>query len=303
MKKSYIILSLLVLINSKIIAQQESLISQYRQQMSLFNPAAVSLDDMLKFSLIHRRQWMNVPSSPVTTSFTYGFTAGKNVGLGLSVITDKVFIESSTFVGIDYSYKLKINENSDLYLGIKAGGRFYSLNTSNLNTFSASSDPSLNSVDSFMPNIGFGTYYKSGDFYISLGIPRILSTKRANESIEIVSETRDRIHFYSSIGYVFLINEFNNIKLKPSIFTRNVIGAPSSIDFNAMVSFNNKFDVAATYRTGTSYAVIAQLQINENLLMGWSYEVFSKPELTNTGASLEFMLSYQFKWYSKSCKY
>ena len=61
-----------------------------------------------------------------------------------------------------------------------------------------------------------------------------------------------------------------------------------------MVSFNNKFDLGATYRTGTSFGVIAQLAINKNLLVGWNYEIFSKPELTNTGDSHEFMLSYQF---------
>ena len=294
MKKSSIVLVLLLLISSKIVAQQESVISQYRQQMSLFNPAAVSIDNASKIAVIHRMQWMNIPSSPITTSLTYGFYMGKNVGLGLSVISDKVFIASSTFVGIDYSYKLKINKNSDLYLGIKAGGSFYSLNTNNLNTYSFLSDPSLNSTGSFTPNVGFGIYYKSGDFYISTGIPRLLSTKRAKENNEIVSLVGDRMHFYSSIGYVFLINKFNNIKLKPSIFSRNVIGAPSSIDFNTMVSFNNKFDLGATYRTGTSFGVIAQLAINKNLLVGWNYEIFSKPELTNTGDSHEFMLAYQF---------
>jgi type IX secretion system PorP/SprF family membrane protein len=294
MKKLNIILILLLLISSEITAQQESLISQYRQQMSLFNPAAVNVDDASKISIIHRRQWINVPTSPITTSFTCGFYAGKNVGLGLSVITDKVFIVSSTFVGIDYSYKLRINEDSDLYLGIKVGGSFFSLNTSNLNTYSLFSDPSLNSISSFLPNIGFGAYYKIGDFYASIGAPRMLSTKRVNENNGILSADVNRMHFYSSIGHVFLINKFNNIKLKPSIFSRNVIGAPSSIDFNTMVSFNNKFDVGATYRTGASYAIIAQLAINKNLLMGWTYEIFSKPELTNTGDSYEFMLAYQF---------
>ncbi|MFT6959343.1 MAG: type IX secretion system PorP/SprF family membrane protein [Polaribacter sp.] len=210
----------------------------------------------------------------------------------LSVISDKVFIASSTFLGINYSYKL--NKNHYLYLGIKAGGSFYSLNTHNLKTYSVLSDSSSNSMSSFKPNVGFGIYYKSGDFYISSGTPRMLSTKRAKENNEILSVAGDRMHFYSSIGYVFLINKFNNFKLKPSIFSRTVIGAASSIDFNTMVSFNNKFDLGATYRTGTSFGIIAQLAINKNLLIDWNYEIFSKPELTNTGDSQEFMLAYQF---------
>lgn len=149
-------------------------------------------------------------------------------------------------------------------------------------------------MDSFTPNIGIGAYYKRGDFYISVGTPRMLSTARAKEKNGIVSAARDRMHFYSSIGYAFLVNKNNNIKLEPSVFTRNIIGAPASIDFNTMLNFNNKFDIGATYRTGNSFAAIAQLTIIKKIVMGFSYEVFSKPELTNTGDSLEFMVSYQF---------
>jgi type IX secretion system PorP/SprF family membrane protein len=291
MKNLYVILFLVILVNSKIVAQQESLISHYRQQMSLFNPAAVSVDDASKISIIHRRQWMNAPFSPVTTSLTCGFYAGKNVGLGLSVITDKVFIASSTFVGIDYSYKLRVNEGSDLYLGLKTGGNFFGLNTSNLNSYNLFSDPSLNSISSFTPNIGFGAYYKNSNFHISISAPRLLSIKGVKENNGTVSVARDRMYFYSSIGYEFLIYKFNNIKLKPSIFNRNVKGASSSIDFNTILSFNNKLELGVIYRTGISYAIVAQLSIYKNLLIGWTYEIFSKPKLINTGDSFEFVLT------------
>ena len=47
-----------------------------------------------------------------------------NVGLGLSVVSDKVFIEQQTFAYVDFSYKLDM-ESTQLYLGLKAGGNFY----------------------------------------------------------------------------------------------------------------------------------------------------------------------------------
>ena len=145
MKKITILISLLTLVSVNLWSQQEGLISQYRQQMTLFNPAAVSIDGVSRLSVIHRRQWINIPSSPVSSSFSYGVYVGRNVGLGLSVVTDKVFIEQRTFVGIDYSYKIQLDALTNLYLGIKAGVDFYSLETSGLNTYTPSYiDPSLN---------------------------------------------------------------------------------------------------------------------------------------------------------------
>jgi type IX secretion system PorP/SprF family membrane protein len=295
MKYIYVFVSLLILFSGNIWSQQQGLISQYRQQMSLFNPAAVSVDGVSRLSLLHRRQWTNNPSSPISTSLTYGFYSGKNVGLGLSVVTDKVFIEQSTFVGVDYSYKIQLDKLTTLYLGVKAGGNFYSLNTFNLNTYNPSYiDPSLSSMSNFMPNIGIGSYLKRGGFYLSIGIPRLFSTVKARTSNGRVTSVRDLLHVYSSVGYEFVVNSFQNIRLKPSIFTRNVVGAPTAIDFNTMVSFNDKFELGATLRSADNYAGIAQLNITDRLKFGWTYEVNLNPKFSTVGDSLEFLILYEF---------
>lgn len=295
MRKIDILTGLLIFLSLNLWSQQEGIVSQYRQQMALFNPAAVSVDGVSRLSVLHRRQWTNLPSAPVSTSLTYGFYAGKNVGLGLSVVTDKVFIEQRTFVGIDYSYKIQLDELTNLYLGIKAGGDFYSLDTSGLNTYTPFYvDPSLNSMSSFTTNLGIGAYLTKGAFYISVGIPRMLSTERTKITSDRATSVRDLMHVYSSIGYDFVLNKSQNIHLKPSIFTRNVIGAPTSIDLNTMVRFMNRFEVGATIRSGGNYAGIAQVDITEAMKFGWTYEVNSRPELSSIGDSFEFILLYQF---------
>ena len=295
MKKITILISLLTLVSVNLWSQQEGLISQYRQQMTLFNPAAVSIDGVSRLSVIHRRQWINIPSSPVSSSFSYGVYVGRNVGLGLSVVTDKVFIEQRTFVGIDYSYKIQLDALTNLYLGIKAGVDFYSLDTSGLNTYTPSYiDPSLNSMSHFATNIGIGAYITKGAFYVSLGIPRMLKTVRAKVTNNRVTSVRGLLHIYSAIGYDFVLHKVQDIHLKPSIFTRNVIGAPTSIDLNTMVRFMDRFEVGATVRSGGNYAGIAQVDITETMQFGWTYEVNLRPELSSIGDSFEFILLYEF---------
>lgn len=295
MRKTIIFTGFLIFLNLNLWSQQQGLLSQFRQQMSVFNPAAVSLDSTSSLSLLHRRQWTNTPMSPVSMSFTYGFSSGKNTGLGVSITTDKVFIENSTFVSLDYSYRLKLNEISTLYLGLKAGGNFYSINTSNLETFNPSfTDPSLNSMSRFIPNIGIGAYYKRKSLFISIGIPRLISSEKVRASDGSISTVRDQPHLYTSIGYDFSINLFEDIRLRPSILSRYVVGAPMSIDFNTMVRFKDSFELGATYRPEGNYAGIIQFDISKTLKFGWTYEVNTLPELSAVGSSLEFSLLYQY---------
>jgi hypothetical protein len=56
------------------------------------------------------------------------------VGLGISVVSDNVFIEQQTFAYVDFSYKLDMGE-SQLYLGLKAGGNFYKADPSLLSSY------------------------------------------------------------------------------------------------------------------------------------------------------------------------
>ena len=76
------------------------------------------------------------------------------------LIGDKIFIEKQTFAYIDFSYRLQVEEKTTMYLGLKAGGNFYSSDPSNLTTYSNIPDPSQTSISSFNPNIGVGLYAK-----------------------------------------------------------------------------------------------------------------------------------------------
>ncbi|MEN8793880.1 MAG: PorP/SprF family type IX secretion system membrane protein [Flavobacteriales bacterium] len=294
MKRIYFLALLMIIVSLDTKAQQESLITQYNSQMALFNPAAVSLNGSRTMSLLHRRHWANVPMSPITTSFTYGYDAGKNVGLGMSVIMDKVFVTQSTFVSIDYSYRLQLEDDAFLYLGIKAGANFYAINAGGLNTYNLTADPSLNTTDLILPNIGFGAYYTKRDFYFSLGIPRVLDTKQTKTENGLVSVVTDKPHLYSAMGYEFLVSKAHDIYLKPSVFTRIVTGAPMTTDFNTMVSFNRKFEIGATYRTTKTYAALLQLKLDDHFTTGWVYEINSQSMFSNAGNSLEVLLMYQF---------
>jgi type IX secretion system PorP/SprF family membrane protein len=227
--------------------------------------------------------------------FVFGTSLGKNLGMGISATNDKTFIEKQTFVGIDFSYKLKMDEETDLYLGLKAGGSFYQVNTSGLNTFNPESDPALVSLSSFRPNIGAGALLKKENFYMSLSFPKLLNTVRTNSETAQVYVATNRSHMYFSGGYDYHLGPQSSMTLKPSFMLRYVNAAPVVIDYNLSLDFSKKVELGIMYRSSKTVGGIAKIAIFKDLFFGYAYEMPTRSDLSNRMNTHEFLLHYMFK--------
>jgi type IX secretion system PorP/SprF family membrane protein len=295
MKKRNIIISLFFLTNSVIYAQQEASFTQYRYHMNIVNPAYVSMNNETTLSSTLRDQWTGVPDAPLTQAVSFGTPVGENLGLGLSVVNNENFVEKQTLLAIDFSYKVQLNETLDLYLGIKAGGDFYNLNTSGLKTYNIEKDPALANLNTFTPNFGLGAVLKNENYYISLSSPRILSTERARNEDGYATLATDRLHLYLSGGYDFDLNSaITTLVLKPSVMMRYVKNAPISIDFTTMLQIAKSFEIGAMYRTDQACGVLTDFKINKRLLLGYSFEWNTRPTLASAQNTYELLLQYQF---------
>ena len=116
MKKIHNILAIaLLLTSSAVMAQQESVISFYRQHMNLVNPAYVGVDSMSIASSSLRKQWTGVDEAPETQTVSFGTPLGRNLGFGMTVIHDRTFIEKQTYVSVDFLQKeLEVVEMEDI---------------------------------------------------------------------------------------------------------------------------------------------------------------------------------------------
>ncbi len=291
-KKLFI--ALLLVSSSALFAQQESIFSFYRYQMNIVNPAYAGVDDKTILASGIRNQWAGIEDAPETQAVSFATPVGKNIGLGFSAVRDKTFIERQTFLGVDFSYKLKVTENTNLYLGIKAGGNFYDVNTTGLQTYNVMSDPSLSSINSFNPNIGIGGLIKYKDFFMSLSVPRLLNTERAKNEDGFASVATDKPHIYWSSGYDIHLDDREYLTLKPSFFLRYVNSSPVSIDFNTMLNVDDIFEFGGTYRTDKAYAGMVNFKINNKLIIGYVYEVSTRAELARAKNTSELMLNFEF---------
>tara|TARA_R110000868_G_scaffold29813_3_gene110683 strand:+ start:502 stop:1389 length:888 start_codon:yes stop_codon:yes gene_type:complete len=276
MKPIFKIIILLALVNvTTIHAQQDPNYTMYIYNMNLINPAYAGANETTDLGINIRSQWSNVKGAPETQSFIFGTPVGKNLGLGLSVISDKTFIEKQTSLALDFSYHLKLTEKHDLYFGLKAGFNSYNANTDGLVTYGIQQDPNLMNLNGrFNPNFGTGVYLKHEYYFVSLSIPKILSPDRLDENDGVATTGADRKHMYLATGYNIVINK--NTILKPSVMLRYVDSSPLSIDITALLDFNEIFDFGAAYRVDESVSGLAIFKVAKTMQIGYAYEASLK---------------------------
>ncbi len=287
-------IALLLFISSSVFAQQESILAFYNNHLNLVNPAAVSVDGETQFRTSVRQQWTGIKDAPQTQAASFMTPISKNLSFGVSIVRDEVFIEKQTFATVDFSYKVQLNDALNLFMGIKAGGNNYEVNTSGLETYNYGvTDPNLQSFSRFNPNIGIGFYLKHKDYYVSLSTPKMLDTKRAKEEDGYATAATDQAHYYFSAGRTFEVTP--SFDLVPSIMVRYVNGAPFSTDFTTTARFKNQIDLGVTYRTDRSFAGLAKVNVSKNIALGYAYEYSLRSQLIGrANGSNEFFLSYKF---------
>ena len=293
MKKfQQIIVVILCFTTSIVMAQQESVFTFYKSQMNLVNPAYVGINNETLWTSSIRNQWSGIEDAPETQTLSYSTSLGKNMGIGASVINDRTFIEKETFVGVDFSYKIQMNTTTDLYLGIKAGGNFYDVNTTGLESYNIESDQALSSINTFNPNFGIGAVLKEDKWYVSLSIPRLFNTNKAKNQSGIAMSATDRPHVYLSGGYDFVLDP--TFVLKPSVMMRYVNGAPVSLDLTTMLQIDTNFEIGGMYRTDKAFAAMSTFRLNNRFVLGYAYEMSTQPTLASARNTNEIILQVQF---------
>jgi type IX secretion system PorP/SprF family membrane protein len=269
------ILNFILLLPLFISAQQDAYLSLYQFNMTLINPAYAGAEGMHVISMNSRNQWSNAEDSPKTTALSYSVAGGKNVGLGISVVSDQIFIEKQTNITADFSYRLILANDAALFLGIKAGGNSYSADPSQLRSYRPELDPVKKPLSRFNPNMGVGFYYQSSNYWFSGAMPRLFNAKRDGD-VEI--QSRDRIHTYLAAGAMFSFND--TFILKPHLMYRKTKGIGAVTDVGIKAVYSSRFELGLSARTGSIFSLQALVIVNENFSLGYAYDTYGDDQLS-----------------------
>lgn len=292
-----LLIAIIVLGVQNLKAQQEPQYTQYMFNMMSVNPAYTGTREALNALLLSRLQWVGVEGAPRSHTFAlHSPINNKKIGLGASIIADNIGPVTNTYINVNYAHRIQLNENITLSLGLKGGIYNYYVGLSDLQLNEFDNSFTEDYKKNFQPNIGAGAYLYTKDYFVGISAPKLIQTdlEDAGSSDDIASELKR--HYFITGGYIFTLN--SDWKLKPSVLSKMVEGAPPSLDITAQALYKDKFWLGSTYRVGDAVAVLFQMQVNRQLTVGYSYDVTVSGMSKVTNGSHEILISYDFAGFS-----
>lgn len=275
--------------------QQDAQYTQYMYNTVSVNPGYAGSRGHISIAALHRSQWIGLDGAPTTQTFNIHSPIGyRGVGLGLSIVNDKIGPTSETNLDIDFSYTVYTSTEGRLSFGLKASAHLLDIQFSQLDEYGIDDLLQQDIDNKFSPNLGAGIYYHTDKFYAGLSVPRFLQTSHFASSGTSASTAKEQMNFYFITGYVWNLNPL--LKFKPTLLTKVVRGAPLQVDLSANFMLNDKFILGAGYRWDAALSGMAGFQISNKFLIGIAYD----RETTELGSaafndgSFEVILRYDF---------
>lgn len=284
--------TLVLLVSFATQAQQDPQYTQYMYNTLTINPGYTGSVGTFEAVALHRSQWTGMPGAPETQALTlHTPMPNDRVGLGLSVVNDKLGPSNELYFEGNFSYALPLSYDKKLAFGLKAGGRLMNVDWSK-GRYYDDIDPLLNNnIESKLkPSLGAGVYLYSDKWYLGASVPSFIRSEYYDDVEEAVLS--DRLHYYLIGGYVFDLSD--NLKFKPAFLAKAVSGAPITTDVSANFMFQEKFVLGASYRWDDSVSALAGFQISNSFYIGYAFD-YTVTELNKyNDGSHELVLRYQF---------
>lgn len=304
----------LLLAANGLFAQQLSLFTQYRENATIINPAAIESDYLVfgqnvSFGASYRNQWVGLAGSPTTQVARASFIADGMSGValmgGAHIIND---VTGPTGLTGFYGRIAGIVTDDPAYggfvLGISAGYVQYRVNGSDI-VFRDGVD-NIGSIDQsqMYPDVGVGLYfYKNVGryddmFYAGLSVPQVFGLDLTFQNDNGEFTTRRVQHIYGTVGiYKFFDNDSF---LEPSIWFKYAQNAPSNIDFNLRYQLPTTLWIGAGVSTANNVHLETGIILGSNvgldgtIRVGYGYDYSFSSFGPTAGNTHELNVTYSF---------
>lgn len=277
-------------------AQQLPQYTQFMYNNLLINPAYAGADKALSMTLIHRDQWTGVEGAPNTQAFSASALLPKDkVGLGVSLLYDKIGVHKNLKVLTSYAYRLQLTKETTLSMGLQVG--VTNLRADYASLIGNSNDPKLyNSINNTALDFGAGIYLETPTLKIGIATPELLSKKiQLNDSISLAIRNINLLGF---VGYRLALN--NQFDFEPSLLLKYYPDLPLSYDINLNMVYRKLLTAGLSYRKNESLAALLKFQLTTQLQVGYAYDFPINEASQLSTASHELMIQYVFRTVKKN---
>ena len=273
--------------------------SQYLQNGLVINPAYAGTRGVLSAFLSYRMQWMGTKGSPLLqTASVNSLLKNDKVGLGVLAQFMQFGTTKSTSIYADYAYHIKLRKGR-ISFGLKAGADISNTDYTGL-VLNDQDDPVFKTNDRplVLPNSGAGVYYSAERFFAGFSIPAFLSYRRTSNGSAVPYHSFGQYEMVFSAGGLITLSPL--LKFKPSMlidYSLEKTRKLSQFDLNGNFIIADMVWVGGSWRFSEHVAVgILQVQLNDQLMFGFSYDYpFGRLNSFSKG-STEFVLRYEFRY-------
>lgn len=265
--------------------QQLPQFSQYIFNGLHVNPGYAGYKGEPYLQSTYRSQWVSFPGAPKTFTVTADLAANEGtMGFGFSLLSDQLGPASTTGGLLTYAYRIQTGSKSHLGLGVSVGASQYSIDGTMLDP-NDPNDPEIpqGTVNLFTPNLNSGLFFHTPKFYAGFSVYNMIG-KRALEKEDIALAYHD-FHYYLTAGALVEITDA--VAFKPSFLIKEVKGAPTNYDLNAMFLFYDRIWLGGSYRSNmkiwnenlaenlsnrNAVAAIIEIFATDRLRLGYAYD-------------------------------
>ena len=304
--KKILSFSLLIFAATALFGQQDPQFTQFMYNKLGYNPGYAGSGDGTTVTALIRRQWMGLEGAPGAQLISFNMPLQKdNIGVGGTIWRNTIGISQTVNFEGNYAYRAKVGEGR-LGLGVMGAVRHMSADFDMTDPVQDSDGAIPAGMQSkYVPNFGFGAYYTTDKYFFGASIPRLLENNIDFADDETVL-TREIRHFYFMGGGLFRLSE--TTQLQPQALFKYVSGAPFDADLNLNLILMNKYMVGVSYRTGGSSTTgigesidfLLAAHLNENLVVGFGYDVTMSEIRTYQNGTIEAMVRYNIKKENKN---
>lgn len=296
-------------------AQQLSLFTQYRENATIINPAAVESDFLaygqnMTLGANYRSQWNGISGNPRTQALRFSFIGD---GSGASLLGGGYLMNDQTgptgFTGVYARIGAVISgdpEYSGLAIALSGGVVQYRVNADEFNLRDPNDVLGMNSQTELFPDVGAGIYFyqmlsgaMDGDmFYAGVSVPQVAGIDLTFQNDDGEFAVQRIQHFYGMLGLYHFFR--NDGFLEPSLWIKYVDGAPINADLNLRYQTPNSIWIGTGISSAGNFHFEAGFNLGENVglynnvKIGYGYDYSFSSFGPAVGDTHELQISYSF---------
>lgn len=282
------------LLSNLLYSQQVPLYSAYYLNPYAYNPAMAGYDGNINAFLTHSIQWSGFQGGPVTSVLTIdGPIKEKNIGIGLTMLSDITDISRRLGAYGSYAYRLRLNDNNGIFFGFSLGILDHKVDFSKV-FVSDYSDPLLLNQDQrkTVADAVFGISYLWKDLQVGIAIPQLFANTiqfSDNNSRGYYSLSR---HVLASLSYLFRVSKENHLSVQPLLLFRMTKGAPVQYDINVVGAWKETVWLNLNYKSEYAVGATLAVKVYNQLKVGYGYDFITSLVGSYAGISNQIMLAY-----------